>query len=359
MSNQITISVIIPCYNAEKYIQNCLELLLQQNFEKNLEIIIVDDASNDKTIDILKNYQNKNIKSFFLKKNSGPATARNIGLKEATGEYVFFLDVDDRISTNIFSSLYAVAKLKNFDMVFCDKKLIENSKNQRDNIFYYSSDKEFNKLEIIDELFDRFTNPFSYSGIFLHYGKLIKRSLLIDNNIFFEEKLRYLEDEVFGWDTLAFANNVAYIRKQHYTYYVNPKANTARSDAFNKGYPITNFYIIKKHIKDSLLTKGINLEKAEKLSNHAFAYFIINSLVSYNMSIMLEKMNTKTGRINLKNFIKEITLNPEIVETFRKYSPSKNESKWIPKAIVTKSILLIQFACNQRCKAILNKSRNS
>ena len=68
-------------------------------------------------------------------------------------------------------------------MVFCDKKLIENSKNQRKNKFYYPSDKVFSKSQITNELLKRFTNPSAYSGIFLHYGKLIKRSLLIKNKM--------------------------------------------------------------------------------------------------------------------------------------------------------------------------------
>jgi glycosyltransferase involved in cell wall biosynthesis len=359
MTNPVAISVIIPCYNAEAFIKKCLESLFNQSFKENFEIIVVDDASNDKTAEIVKSYNKSNIKFFFLKENSGPATARNLGLQNATGEYVFFLDVDDTISHNIFSSLYYTAKEKKFDMVFCDKKLIENSENQRNNKFYYLSDKIFNKSEIINELFERFTNPFSYSGIFLHYGKLIKRSLLIKNNIFFEEKLRYLEDEVFGWDTLAFSNNIAYIRKQLYSYYINPKANTARSDAFNKGYPISNFFIIKDHVKKSLLIKGVNKESAEKFSNHAFAYFIINSLISYSMSIMLKKIDKKIGETKIKIFIKEIVSNPEIIKAFRQYSPSKNESKWIPKAIITKWIFIIQLACNQRCRTILRKSRNN
>ena len=357
MTSQLAISAIIPCYNAEAYIKNCINSLLNQKFKKKFEIIIIDDASEDNTLKIIKKFKVKNIKFFSLKKNSGPAAARNFGLKKAKGKYVFFFDVDDKISDEIFKNLYNVGSQNDCDMVFCDKKLIENSINQRKNKYYYSSNKFFNKSKITNELLKRFNNPFSYSGIFLHYGKLIKRSLLTDNNIFFEKKLRYLEDEVFGWDTLCFSKNVAYIRKQLYSYYIHPKANTARSDAFNKGYPIENFFIIKNHIKNALLTKGVSRELSEKYSNHAFAYFIINSLVSYNMSIMLKKINPSNGKKKIQIFIKKIIKNKKIIKAFEQYKPSKNESKWIPLAILRKSITLIQQACNQRCKIILKKSR--
>lgn len=357
MSNQEAISVIIPCYNAELHIKDCLESLLSQNFKRNFEIIIIDDASKDKTVEIIKTFKFPNIKFYFLKENSGPAAARNLGLIKAKGEYVLFLDVDDKISFKMLDKLYNLAIQKSYDMVFCDKQLIENSENQRKNKFYYPADRDFNKSEITNELLKRFSDPFEYSGIFLHYGKLIKRSLLINNKIFFVEKLRYLEDEIFGWDTLSFTKNVAYLKEQLYSYYIYPKSNTARSDAFNKGFPISNFFIIKNHIKKSLILRGLDEDICEKHSNHAFTYFIINSLVSYSMSIMLEKINVLNGKKILKKFIKELIASKEILNAARQYRPSEKESKWIPKAILTKSIFLIEFACNIRCKEILRKSR--
>ena len=103
MKDLCSISVIVPCYNSESFIKNCLNLLINQNFNKSFEIIIVDDASNDKTVEIIKSYNHSNIKLYFLEKNSGPSAARNLGLKKARGKYVFFLDVDDSISNNILT----------------------------------------------------------------------------------------------------------------------------------------------------------------------------------------------------------------------------------------------------------------
>ena len=357
MLNKVAISVIIPCYNAELYINDCLKSLLDQNFKKNFEIIVIDDASEDSTIEIIKKFKLSKIKLFSLKKNAGPSAARNLGLKKAKGEYVFYLDVDDKISKKILKELYNLAIQKNFDMVFCDKKLIENYKNQRKNKFYYPHDKFFNKSQITNELLKRFTNPSEYSGIFLHYGKLIKRSLLIKNKIFFIEKLRYLEDEIFGWDTLGLTSNVAYLKKQLYSYYVHPKVSTARSDAFIKGFPISNFFIVKNHIKKSLIARNIKYDICEKYSKHAFIYFIVNSLVSYSLSLTLKKIRNNDGNKIFENFIKRLINNKKIMDGFRQYKPSKQESKWIPKAILTKSILLTKFACNIRSKNILKDKK--
>ena len=106
-----------------------------------------------------------------------------------------------------------------------------------------------------------------------------------------------------------------------------------------------------------MILRGLDEDICEKHSNHAFTYFIINSLVSYSMSIMLEKINVLNGKKILKKFIKELIASKEILNAARQYRPSEKESKWIPKAILTKSIFLIEFACNIRCKEILRKSR--
>ena len=86
--------------------------------------------SKDKTVEIIKTFKFPNIKFSFLKKNSGPAAARNLGLIKAKGEYVLFLDVDDKISYKMLDKLYNLAIQKSYDMVFCDKQLIEISVNQ-------------------------------------------------------------------------------------------------------------------------------------------------------------------------------------------------------------------------------------
>ena len=75
------------------------------------------------------------------------------------------------------------------------------------------------------------------------------------------------------------------------------------------------------------------------------------------MSIFLEKIDSRTGKENLKNFVKELINNKDIINAFNIYKASKNESRWIPKAILTKSIFLIKLACNMRCKEILRENR--
>ena len=117
MSDAPKVSVVVPMYNAERFINFCVTSILQQTFE-NFEVILVDDCSTDKTLDIVKKFDDARIKILRTKKNSGyPGAVRNVGLNAATGKYIFFMDHDDSILPNAFEVLVDVAEKNNADAV--------------------------------------------------------------------------------------------------------------------------------------------------------------------------------------------------------------------------------------------------
>ena len=144
MSENLCVSVIVPFYNAKRYLKRCIDVLLKQDFNKPFEVIMVDDASTDNGQSIIKAQNSSLIQLHSLPLNSGPSAARNLGLSIAQGEYIFFLDADDSITTCTLKTLYNHAKESDFDLVFSDKASIENSKNQNENIFVHPTDKIFN-----------------------------------------------------------------------------------------------------------------------------------------------------------------------------------------------------------------------
>ena len=196
MKENYAISVIVPFFNSKKDILNCIETLKNQDIKEKIEIIFVDDCSSDDTSSIVKKSNLINYKLITLNKNLGPSAARNKGLIESKGEYIFFLDVDDSILSSTLRKLYSNASIGDYDLVFCDKKRIHDKINFRENIFAFDSNKEFNYKDITLEIKKRVTDPEYTVGVAGCHGKLIKKSIIERNNIFFEDKLRFLEDEI-------------------------------------------------------------------------------------------------------------------------------------------------------------------
>ena len=205
----------------------------------------------------------------------------------------------------------------------------------------------------------RFRDPISNVGIFGLTGRLIKRSIITKNNIFFDENLRYLEDETFSWQILSRVKNIKYLKLQLYDYNVNPNINSALSEGLSKDYPISNFKIAKNYVKESLTNVGFDQKTIEHLSNQAFIFFIISALVSLSKSIALGKIDKSTSTFIKNDFINKIINDKEIQISVKDYIPSKLESFLIPLAIKIKSKLLLKYACTRRAKQILSLRRKN
>ena len=359
MLNKICISIIIPFYNAESHIKTCLNTLIKQDFNKPFEIIMINDGSTDGGVDMIKAHGISNINLYSLVHNSGPGAARNLGLKMAKGKYIFFHDVDDTLDSNILTTLYETAIKKDYDLVFCDRRYIENSQNQRNNIFSYSADKYFENSDIIEEMRKRWYNPLNVSCIIDLAGRLIKRAIIIDNKIYFEEGLRYMEDETFIWDVLGYVENAVYIRNQLCSYFVHPNISTALSAGIDRGFNISNFKLMKNRIQKSLKRKGISDIETRKIGDQAFIFCIISALISYSRSMLLRKADPEKGSKIRKQLIKNIVSDLDIKNSIKNYTRSKNESFLIPKSIAWRSSLLLEILCNNRAKEILRIRREN
>ena len=127
------ISVIVPIYNSEKYLDNTIKSIINQTY-KNLEIILVDDGSTDKSYEICKKYQKKDNRiKLFHQKNKGVSFARNIGIENSNGEFLTFLDSDDLIDKKMYEKLFNAFD-NNLDYVFCDYKTKKNILNNYNKI---------------------------------------------------------------------------------------------------------------------------------------------------------------------------------------------------------------------------------
>ena len=137
------VSIIVPFYNVENYIEKCLETLVNQTL-KDIEIILVNDGSKDRSIDIvnkfLKQYPEKIV--YLEKENGGLSDARNFGIPHAKGEYIEFLDSDDYVEKDMYENMYELAKKEDSDMVECDFYWEYPDKLKKDEGIIYHGKKE-------------------------------------------------------------------------------------------------------------------------------------------------------------------------------------------------------------------------
>ncbi len=203
------VSVIVPIYNVEKYLEKCINSLLSQTLE-DIQIILVNDGSKDNSGNIAKEYEknNKDRVIYVEKENGGLSDARNYGLKYATGDFIAFLDSDDYIEKNAYEEMYNKAIEENADYVECDFIWEFPNKIRVDKQYPYKNKKEM----------------LSFVRV-VAWNKLIKRQLIIDNNLEFPKGLRY-EDVEFTYKLIPFINKFAYVDKS-FIHYVQREGSIA------------------------------------------------------------------------------------------------------------------------------------
>lgn len=183
-------SVIIPVYNAEETIHRCVDSLLMQNYS-DLEIILVNDGSKDRSGEICKEYAAQHSAIVYIEKaNGGVSTARNTGLDIAKGKYVLFVDSDDYVSENYFHALDALCAEFDYDCVFFSQNIVEGTKCTKSVLAPFSSQ---NTDECVPKFCEAYYRKFLNSPI----NKRFSRSIIEENQLRFPEALSIGEDKVF------------------------------------------------------------------------------------------------------------------------------------------------------------------
>ena len=261
------ISVIVPVYNVEKYLDRCLKSLLNQTM-KDIEIIVVNDGSTDKSEEIINKYIDKF--KYLKKENGGLSSARNYGMKYANGEYIAFLDSDDYIEENMYQEMYNLAKKENADMVECDFLWEwENSKK----IKYDKRRKYKNRNEMMKK-------PRS-----VVWNKIIKRKIIQENKINFPEGIIY-EDLQFFYKIIPYIKKISYSNKYfvHYTQRKNSISN-------NQTEKNEDIFIILNNIIQFYKERNLY----EKYQNE-LRYMCIRIMLGSSMKRILKIKDTKLRR---------------------------------------------------------------
>lgn len=210
MNNDIMISIIIPIYNAEKYLREQLESIKRQTVN-NYEVIMINDGSTDNSEKIIMEYVNKNTNwNYYLKKNTGVSDTRNLGIELACGKYICFVDADDCLNEKYLECLLKQMEYDNCQLACCGMKKIKGNSIMIDEIHIQGKECVFynkNKYEIL------FNKIGGYIG-----NKLFLREIIISKKIRFNKNIGMCEDMLFIFMYLKYIDKVKYNDEQNYYY---------------------------------------------------------------------------------------------------------------------------------------------
>lgn len=301
--NKFFLSIIIPIYNLQDYIECCLKYILNNNNMDDVEIILVNDGSVDNSEKICKDYEKKykNIKCIY-QENKGVASARNTGLDVSSGEYIWFVDGDDIILPFSINILKEVVSSFNYPDVIIGKSL------------NFCFNEELNKLNIDSKNFNASfisKNVILKNDIFVPalWGNIFKSDLFRKNNIKINEKLKYTEDIDCTLKLLLNSNKIVYLNRIIYGYRKNRRGSATNKISLKRVLDNFHFienwykYVNENNLDENLKNDLLNFVKYEYAIVVGMFYLLpkkernkyMNKIKSYKY--LLRGNSTKKGKI--------------------------------------------------------------
>ena len=346
------LSVIVPVYNVEGYLEECLDSVCGQTLT-DMEIICIDDGSTDNSPNILNEYAKKDSRiKIISKENGGQATARNLGIKQAQGEYVAFVDSDDFIEEEMFEKLYSKSKENDLDIAMCKIATYDNQTGEtKDNVWYYMMGvfRDFEK----DIFTHKDTKEFTCNIAVTPYNKIYKNSLLKDNNILFPEGFIF-EDEKFFFDVYLRAKKVSLIDEFLYYYRVNRKGSTVD---ISKESDYSDIVPISKQIRETFKETG-NYEDYKILLVNRFIHLQLARFTETSPKYQEKFFNLIKEDLNevLKDSEIADNLDSDVGIRVSKILKSENFEEF--KKLDAEKIFSVVMAC-YNCESYLDETINS
>lgn len=321
---KVQISIVVPMYNAEKCIERCIKSVVKQNY-KNLEMLIIDDGSNDNSAHIVKSYQDKySWIIYHKKKNGGVSSARNEGIYLSNGKYIIFLDADDELKNNMCTEMIDCIERDNADIAICGFETI-NEKYEK-NIF--SPPIELCKENNI--ISDCFEQLFWNYQLHTPWNKIFRKDKI---EHLFNEKKSNGEDLEF---VLAFLKNNRKIALTNQILYVNHSENkTSLSKDFELMYATlsNNHKIIFNYLNDN----NIILEK------YNIGDYFISQIWSTALLILLNR------KITSVELIEKANLDEEYIKILKTLNPLKLINKFFLFVLINRQNNLYILSCKLLC----------
>ena len=341
------VSIIVPVYNCEKYFRQCLESIINQSY-RNIEIILVNDGSTDNSGEICDTYaSNDNRIRVIHTKNSGPAAARNIGIENAKGSLIFFIDADDYVENDALELLIESYNRHKVDMVAGNFNKVKNSNIESKDNITFSSNKLLTKQDILDYSKCYLKKPNRFLLFAFSWGRLFKTSIIKENNIFFNTDLHTFEDVTFNFEYLKYTNNIFFLKKNIYNHLIHDNYKSATLMISDNPQRLFGYKQALANISGFL--RGCNSDAdIRKEVGHAYIYLTIIQLVRTCGQI------NNSNKKKIYELVHGIINDSDFRDNLQFYSPSKGDSRILPilmkLRLVWPIILVCMYKAHKRYK---------
>ena len=308
---QKKVSIVIPVFNAENYILDCLESIKNQSY-KSIEIIVVDDGSSDNTVTIVNNQINQDSRVYLYQNpKKGVSSARNFGIQQATGDFITFVDADDLIAPSMISVLCGMMSKNSCD---CTSVKFTNSFNnldltdERGNIRSYMRKEQYKVLA---------------EGNGYAWTKMYKLSLLKENDILFDENISIGEDILFNSQYFKISNELVESDKELYFYRLNSNSAVNRLDNYKWFDFIFVYSELLKIDMPSNIKNDIEFNYAQILmeAKHRMQYCKSVSITNDKISSLIRKYARCNSQFSIIQNLKVLIFRffPRISMAYKRY----------------------------------------
>ncbi len=332
----IKISIIIPVYNAEAHLTQCIESLLNQSLEE-CEFIFINDGSSDSSKEIIEMYRMKETRIKLINQiNQGVSSARNKGLNNAVGEYVGFVDADDQVNYDMYKTLYEEAKVNNCDIVISNLETkIEGKKVVT--TYPFLKEENLHKGYIQEEIIPYFIKSDKLNSV---CNKLFKNNVITENKLEFPDNVALGEDGLFNIRFFSKAEIVRYV--DYSGYYYREVEGSATRNISKKDYFTRSLEVYKLSLPNEIIT-NLDEEKVQKLKSIK----LITSVMSY-IHVYFKPSKDLSFKKRYQ-YIKRMIKNKNVIESLPRYyhehyQVSGNYEKFIIRMIKIQSTIGLYFA---------------
>lgn len=295
------VSIIVPVYNAQKYIKRCVVSIISQK-ENDIEVILIDDGSSDNSLKILEELKKHDKRiSVYTQENRGRGYTRNRGILIAKGDYIMFVDADDWIEENTISTMleYVEKYGTNYVRCACMKEIFDTGRKLKTDIIYENS-KFVEKKDYKEKVFNTFLNTYSLNSPCLF---IVKREFLVKNDISFDIGSFYAEDFVFNLRIFMKLDNAVFLPYTFYHYMNNEESVITKLSVSKVLTKIKEAIKNYSYLYEFFYSFGIKVENIEKKIENRIGKEVIECIKSIYISTNLLK---KSERLNIIDYAKKL-----------------------------------------------------